>query len=281
MLGSLAPDVDILVAPFGWDRYLLSHEVGTHTIAMSPLLALATAAIITRFVSEARVRPLFWPAMLGAAIGHVLFDLVSGSDIRVFVPFWSGRVGLHWIAMVDALAIGPLIAGTLAALWRPRLAAAMTIAALTVVVTSKAWSQHLAAKTFATGRGVRAEHPEPVNGTGCRWRFFERDDDHVTVWHVDACTGEIRRAFTRPHATGDVVEASKKAPVVRALLAFAHVPFARMERLNNHVLVLWSDLQHCDEQTCHLSFGVELDASLGAIRQLVRIGPIEQWRRIE
>jgi hypothetical protein len=97
----------------------------------------------------------------------------------------------------------------------------------------------------------------------------------------DACTGEIGRLFTWPQATGDVVEASKRAPVVRALLTVADVPFARTERQNDHVLVLWSDLRHCTEETCHVSFGVELDDAMRGRRQVVRVGPLGQWRNIE
>ena len=32
VLGSLSPDIDAVFMPFGWDRYLRVHEVGTHTV---------------------------------------------------------------------------------------------------------------------------------------------------------------------------------------------------------------------------------------------------------
>ncbi|HYN07088.1 MAG TPA: metal-dependent hydrolase [Vicinamibacterales bacterium] len=281
ILGSIAPDIDILIAPAGWDRYLLIHEVGTHTVALAPVLALAAAAIISPFVPGARVRRVFWPALLGVVIGHLFFDLVSGSDMRLFEPFWTGRIGLHWIAMGDVLALGILAAGAVATLWRPRPAAAVMIVALSVLLIAKAWSQQRARSTLETGHGSVAGHPEAVGGAVCKWLFFDRDVDRVGAWHVDACTGAIGRAFTWTDATGDLVQTSKQAPVVQALLAFAHVPFARIEHQDGRVLVLWSDLRHCSEVTCHLSFGVELDESLRPRRQLVRIGPVEQWRSIE
>jgi hypothetical protein len=115
----------------------------------------------------------------------------------------------------------------------------------------------------------------------CTWQFFERHANRVSAWHVDACTGKIDKAFMWTDATGDLVHTSQPAPVVQALLAFAHVPFARIEQQDGRVLVLWSDLRHCTEVTCHLSFGVELDELLRPRRQLVRIGPVEQWRSIE
>jgi hypothetical protein len=62
ILGSIAPDVDILIAPFGWDRYLRSHEIGTHTLALSPLLVLAVGAIIGRLVPRPQRRGIFLPA---------------------------------------------------------------------------------------------------------------------------------------------------------------------------------------------------------------------------
>ena len=111
MLGSIAPDVDGVIAGFRWDIYLRFHEIGTHTLALSPLVAAAVAAVLTPMVRHARFGRLWVTAWIGVVIGHIGFDLVSGSDIRTFAPFWNDRVGWHFLAMGDLSAVAIIIVG--------------------------------------------------------------------------------------------------------------------------------------------------------------------------
>ena len=49
VLGALSPDIDSIVMPFGWDRYLRVHEIGTHTILGTVACGLLTAAVVRGF----------------------------------------------------------------------------------------------------------------------------------------------------------------------------------------------------------------------------------------
>ena len=279
-LGSLAPDADILIAPFGWDRYLAVHEAGLHALVWSPLLALAVAGIVQRFAKRTDVRSLVLPAWLGIAAGHLLFDLVSGSDMRVLSPLWSARWGPHWITMADGLAIVVLIAGTIGGFWRRRLAAWATIVTLFVIVLVKAVSQQWAVQVFEHHNGPVSSHPDAVTGSLWRWTFFDRQGDRVRAWRVNAWSASIETLFTRTDAADDpIVSSTRDVTVVRRLLNLAHEPFARIETGDDGKrLVLWSDIRHCSETQCVLSFGVEIDAEGRMLRQLSRIGPLSQWR---
>ena len=96
-LGSLAPDLDAALMPFGWDRYLRAHEIGTHTIVGTLACALLTAAAVP---SSARPASYWWltlSAWIGAA-SHVLLDLVSGARLR---PGWP---------LIDTPSVCPLVA---------------------------------------------------------------------------------------------------------------------------------------------------------------------------
>ena len=66
MLGSLTPDIDAAFMPFGWDRYLRVHEIGTHSI----LGALACAALTAGVIWPARRETRFTWLLGGAAIGR-------------------------------------------------------------------------------------------------------------------------------------------------------------------------------------------------------------------
>jgi hypothetical protein len=278
VLGSIAPDIDIVAVSAGWDRYLLLHEIGTHAIALTPAVGLAVAGVVA-LLRRTPVRALWLPATVGA-IGHLTLDLVSGSDIRLFWPIWSGRLAPHWLTMADALGFGLLCAGAIVSRWRPRLAAIVTLALFAALLVVKDLSQRRAVAVFAAAGLQLAGHPEAVNGSLWTWDVPARAAEIVQAWHVDAWSGTARPLFEhRDESASAAAHASRAAPVVRAMLDLAHTPFARIERNGETRYVLWSDLRHCSVVGCAMSFGVELDASNQVIGQLIRIGPFEQRRR--
>jgi membrane-bound metal-dependent hydrolase YbcI (DUF457 family) len=279
VLGSIAPDVDIVAVAAGWDRYLLLHEIGTHAIALTPAVGLAAAGVVA-LLRRTAVRSLWLPATVGA-IGHLTLDLVSGSDIRLFWPIWNVRLAFHWLTMADLGGFALLLAGAVATRWRPRLAAIWTLILFVALLAVKEQSQQRAVAAFARAGGRMAGHPEAVNGSLWRWDLPGRAGNDVQAWRVDALTGRVVLQFTHVDESGSAAAlASRSAPVVQAMLALAHTPFARIVRDGPSQFVLWSDLRHCTAGGCALAFGVELDVSHRAVRQVIRIGPVEQSRRL-
>src|SRR5215467_2491508 len=98
VLGALAPDLDILLISRGWDVYLHAHQAWIHSIALSPALALVVAGVVRLFARTARLGRLWIAAWIGVLVGHVMFDLVSGSDMQLFWPLSQARFGPHWLA---------------------------------------------------------------------------------------------------------------------------------------------------------------------------------------
>jgi len=283
VLGALSPDLDFALAPIGWDRYLAFHLTGTHTLVASPILALGTAGLVRLFVRNTAIRPLAVSAWFGVVIGHLAFDLVSGSDMELFAPFSSMRLALHLIGMADLLAVTVLLASTVAMRWRPRTAAAATLVILLTMLGVKAVSQRRAltlahVSLAAAGLPAQLGHPEAVNGSLTRWQIFGRVGVTVRAWRIDAASGELRLDFSKDMASGPLVEASTRADAVRRFLAVADLPFATIETTTEGTLVVWSDIRYCDAVSCALTFGVAFDAAGTPLRQIIRIGPIEQTR---
>jgi membrane-bound metal-dependent hydrolase YbcI (DUF457 family) len=284
VLGSLAPDLDLVFAYGGWDRYLYVHQTGTHTIVASPVVALAVALTVRAFVRSSRFTRLWCAAWVGVVIGHLIFDLVSGSEMRILTPFVQRRFGPHWIAMADLLALSILIVGTIWGLRRPRQAAVWTLAGLVVLLGVKGWSQHRAEIVFARRavvEGVRhtGRYPEAINGSLFGWRFFERDATAARAWQVSVLTGEVALWLERSMSTdNEILSRSLHVQAVRTFLDLADVPFARVERDGDRTLILWSDLRQCSAERCDLSFGADLDAARQPVREVIRIGPFEQTR---
>ena len=110
MLGALAPDVDAAVMPFGWDRYLRVHEVGTHSLAGTLACACLTALVVRLARRETPFARLLAAAWLGT-ISHVVLDLVSGARLRLGWPLADGHWTLPLVAMADPYLLGLLVAG--------------------------------------------------------------------------------------------------------------------------------------------------------------------------
>src|SRR3954467_3241433 len=86
IVGALSPDVDIILAPAGWDIYLRAHQAGTHSIVGSLLVACAGACMVRLFARSSRFSPLA-AATVAGAMSHLALDVVSGAQIRLAWPF--------------------------------------------------------------------------------------------------------------------------------------------------------------------------------------------------
>ena len=94
IVGALSPDVDIALAPSGWDIYLRAHQAGTHSIAGGLLVGCAGAFLVRAFARRSRYLPLA-AAAAAAAMSHLALDALSGARIRLAWPWVDARVGHH------------------------------------------------------------------------------------------------------------------------------------------------------------------------------------------
>jgi membrane-bound metal-dependent hydrolase YbcI (DUF457 family) len=152
VIGSIVPDADAVLMPFGWDRYLLWHQRGTHALVGTLADAIVFALVLRLLLGlwphakptslaepptaakvdslspmprrgqgagqSARLLHLVLAAWLGC-LGHVLLDLISGGTIRLFAPFSTAPYGVPWMAMADPLIAAPLAIFLLAS-WMSR-----------------------------------------------------------------------------------------------------------------------------------------------------------------
>lgn len=313
VIGSIVPDVDAVLMPFGWDRYLLSHQRGTHaligTLADAIVFALVLRVLIDvwpwpRPRSErgpsARLLHLVLAAWLGC-LGHVLLDLISGGTIRLFAPFSIEPYGVPWMAMADPLIAVPLAIFLLASWrWRQperiRRFAWMAIITLTAIVGVKEVSRRAAFEVYArTTDGKSGIEPPAIEsawGSFTRWFAFDSGDASRRVFEIDAWRKTMRplfsRTFTPPRGayTEELLTASTHVEAVRRLHAMFNLTFVdfRPHRRDDAggpqlVDVLWADIRFCGPTDCALWFGGTFDATTGALReQVVIVGSLRQTR---
>jgi membrane-bound metal-dependent hydrolase YbcI (DUF457 family) len=256
VLGGLAPDIDAAVMAVGWDVYLQWHEVGTHALVGTPVVALATGTFVRTWARAAPLSALVFGAWLGT-LSHVFFDLFSGATIRLLWPVWSAPISAPVVAMADPIVIAVLIVGALA-LWVwprvPRTAAALVMALLALVSAVKLTTRARAAAAY--GAAVTAAGTAPPEsmaveaewGSWTGWLFFDRlPDGQLRAWRVDGWTRDARLRFAHAPASD--------APFARqSLTDFAtarnFVPvhpfaFASARDNGNGGVVFWSDARFC------------------------------------
>ena len=304
VLGGIAPDIDATVMAIGWDVYLRWHELGTHALAGTPVVALVTAGFVRTWAPTTSLAALTLGAWLGV-LSHVFFDLYSGATIKLLWPLSAQPISIPIVSMADPIAIGVLLLGSVA-LWVwprvPRTAATLVMVLLAVVgavkLTTRTWA------TAAYANAARAAGPptdrvamEAVWGSWTTWLVFDRvPDGRVRGWAADGWTGQARLRFEQGQA-GD-------APFARQSLAdFATArnflpthPFAFATYRDNGAgsVVFWSDARFCwnaDERVdpqegvphqdvrpahgrvrCTLWFGGSYDASGRPYESLVWLG---------
>jgi membrane-bound metal-dependent hydrolase YbcI (DUF457 family) len=310
MVGAIAPDVDAVLMPFGWDRYLLWHERGTHTMLGAVLVAALLASVI-RYV----IQPLIgrapaqrtpwralWLAAFAGCLSHLLLDVVCGGWLHLLWPLSDVRMASGLVAMADPLLAVPLVLFVvIAAIWRRRafeLALALLLVMMLALV-AKAVSRTLAfqaytrdIETHAIERPIRTPGvPVPIEARWASltdWYIFDRTPSQVRAWLIDVRGGGTVRPYvehsTRPPDSlraERLIEDSLELDTVKHALSLFDLTFPDVvDREDGTADVLWSDIRFCRPSMCDLRFGGRFDHAGRALEQLVVIGTVRQTRPV-
>ena len=307
VLGALAPDIDALLMPFGWDIYLRVHEIGTHSLLGSLGIVALTALIVRLAVRGSRYPPLAVAAWAGS-LSHLALDVLSGAQVRLGWPLADGRTSLPLVAMAEPVVIAIFLVGSILLLVaRPaRRQRPAAIAVLAVTFLFLGLKAVLLTRAMSSVGG-RSEHvlQQVVEA---RWAS-------LTEWYVyDRTARELR--LRRVRADGDpvlllswpigseppLVTSSRSLSTVRNFLRVHQLPFAvQLPDSTGGTQVLWSDIRFCRAPdgasaartpvftaitpsagapgiACDLWFGGTFDDSGHVIRQRVQVGGWSQTR---
>jgi len=289
VLGSLAPDVDAVLMPYGWDTYLRVHQGGTHSLMGSAACAALTAAAV-RLRRRQGSYPALWLAAWAGALGHLLLDVISGGDVRFLWPA-GPAVTLPLFAMADAWLAGVLALGLVALAFgrNPARAGIAILMAVTVLGGVKAM---LFSRTplvqDSPADPVLIRRAEATWGSLTRWTIYETRAETVSAYGVNALKGEVTPLVRLPRDLSDPLALrSQELETVRNLRATHDVTFATVTLAGpDRAEVLWSDLRYCRPTSastvaCALWFGGEFDPAADAFSaSVVRLGGFVQRRRV-
>ena len=290
VIGSLTPDVDAVLMPYGWDTYLRLHQGGTHSLIGSAACAALTAAVVRLLWKQGRY-PALWLAAWAGALGHLLLDVISGADIRFLWPA-GPSVALPLFAMADPWLGGVLLLGLVTLAFSSRnprragiaiLIAVMVLGGVKAILYSRTRAVHDPSQGLPQFRRAEAEW-----GSLTGWTAYETRADTVGAYRVNSLTGAVTPLVQLPRGLSDpIVLRSRELGTVQNLVAAHGVTFATVTDAGpDRREVLWSDLRYCrpasaSTVSCALWFGGEFDPAADAFRvSVVRVGRFAQRRSV-
>jgi membrane-bound metal-dependent hydrolase YbcI (DUF457 family) len=288
IVGGLSPDIDLALAPAGWDIYLRAHQAGTHSIAGGLLVACAAAALVRGLARGSRYLPLA-AAAAGGALSHLALDAVSGARIRLAWPFADPRVGLPLVAMADPWLVAIFVTGLLV-LW-PRRRRLQTVAAVVLgtAIAFLGFKGALLVRAVSTSHleGASAWAAEAPWGSLTEWDVFERTPTAVRAWRISSLGGPPTLRLSRPVLPESaLVIASRSLDTVKNFLRSHEFGFSvETAERDGRTAVRWSDLRYCwrvpdraGDLACALWFGGVFGPDGRALTQEVTIGTHTQTR---
>jgi membrane-bound metal-dependent hydrolase YbcI (DUF457 family) len=300
--GAMLPDLDAVAMPFGWDRYLRVHEIGTHSLLGAMLCGLAAALLWRRDVRAPDWRRVVLAGGLGA-VGHVCLDVLSSARIRVFWPALDQQISVPLVAMADPW-LASLLAATLAALLLPARVRRRAVAALLVVAAlflgAKAVLARDAVRQYVEG-GQPAADAYVIEARWAslnEWQVFDRRGSERRQWRIGPRGLELVAAWNAD-SRSTAAAASLELGTVRNFVPVHELAFPIVVQRPDGLTVLWSDPRFCwrpppasrgrppaalapaGDLACAVWAGGELDARGHARRQIVHLFGFTPPRLVE
>ncbi len=143
VLGSLAPDLDVLALLRGRIVFIRHHRGASHSLPGIALLSLAISLILKiDFAADPR---LFLPWALAGALAHVLLDCLNSYGTQIWWPFSQKRCAGNLLMFIDPL----LFCFFLLPLFFPRQPQQAALAALTLTALYLALRAAMRARAVA------------------------------------------------------------------------------------------------------------------------------------
>jgi membrane-bound metal-dependent hydrolase YbcI (DUF457 family) len=296
--GSLIPDLDAVVMPFGWDRYLHIHEIGTHSLPGTMVCALVAALLVDRHPHAGEWRRVLLAAWLGAA-AHVLLDVVSSARIRALWPIVERQFSIPLVAMADPW-LAAILAVAIPALWlgdrlRRRVVAGVLCVALGFLGVKAIRARSAVAHYLESTAQPETYFVEARWASLGEWHVYDRRGGAVRQWRTGSDGVQLVTAW-HVGAEAPIETASRRLESVRNFVGVHQLAFPMAVGTADGTRVLWSDPRFCWRPTddtrrlapilagpegamsCAVWAGGDFDRRGIAVRQIVHVFGFTQTR---
>jgi inner membrane protein len=204
IVGALAvnmPDLDILLAPFSSELYLLHHRGETHSLLMVPLWAWLLSWIFSRMFKSPGGWRDFYGLTATALLVHIAADWITGYGTQLFAPLTHQTYSLGTTFIIDPLLTLIFLAGFLGSLWKrssPRPAQLSALAAIVWIGVQFAWKQEAldVGHSYALAQGWKdaqiSAEPRPLSPFN--WTVIIREGERYHYAHLKLNTSARQSA---------------------------------------------------------------------------------------
>ncbi len=192
--GALAvnmPDLDILLAPFSSELYLLHHRGETHSLLMVPIWAWLLSWIFSRMFKTPGGWRDFYGLSAVALVVHIAADWITGYGTQLFAPLSHQTYALGTTFIIDPLLTLVFLLGYLGSLWKKasmRPAQLSALAAIAWIAIQFSWKQQAldAGQVYARAQGwndtVITAEARPI--APFNWTVIIREGEHYHYAHL-------------------------------------------------------------------------------------------------
>jgi inner membrane protein len=195
------PDLDILLAPFSSELYLMHHRGETHSLLMVPLWAWLLSWIFSRmFRTPGGWRDIYALSAV-ALLVHIFGDWITGYGTQLFAPLTRETFSLGTTFILDPLLTLVLLLGFLVSLWKKASLRPAQLSALAVVAwigVQFAWKQQAldAGEAYVRAQGwsnaVVSAEPRPL--APFNWTVIVREGERYHYAHLKLNTDSPQAA---------------------------------------------------------------------------------------
>lgn len=129
-----APDLDIVLAPFSPELYLMHHRGISHSLLMAPLWAFLLSWLFARLFKSSRHWQDYYGLTLTGILLHIAFDWLTGYGTQLFAPISNHGFALGTTFIIDPVLTLILLLGVIISLWQRTSMWPARVATLAVVM---------------------------------------------------------------------------------------------------------------------------------------------------
>lgn len=243
VLGSNAPDFDIVCRLMGKGSYYRHHRGASHSLLALPIWGLAVSSAILPFFPGINFMSLFFWVFL-AVILHVVFDLFNMHGTQILLPFSRSWIAFDAIPLIDPFILTAHFIGFALMNWlNPGLVFLLVYSIIFIYLAIRVLSSFLTRrqleKHFTNAERIKLT----PHARWFRWDvIIDTDTDFIFGTHsLDSLM--IDHTLSKKVNFPELVLTSRNDQHVSDFLSSTHFAYPFAERRSAGYFVFWKDLR--------------------------------------
>lgn len=243
ILGSNAPDFDILYKLRGYSSYVKNHRSYSHCIPILPFWALLITFTINLFIPGTSFFHVFLWTFLGVIL-HVVTDLFNVHGTKALLPLDKSRISFDTIPLFDSfITVLHLVGFILCIFFSPGLVFVVIYAAISLYISLR-FSYQIWIKKQLKDHFQQAERIKliPKNSI-LKWGVFIETNEDFLFGTYCLNAFEVEHVSNKKIEHIDLIDRSTSHPIVNDFLASTNYAHPFVEKKKNGYFIFWKDLR--------------------------------------